>query len=98
MQQKDAVRADGKVVVHFRHTGDAPILKTSKFKLPGTAKFSTAAQMLRKHLSLPDSTPLFLYCQSAFAPPPDELLSDVASCFHVDGVLVLNYATIQAWG
>ena len=94
----EAVRSDGKVVVHFRHTGSAPILKTNKFKLPADAKFSTAATMLRKHLSLPDNEPLFLYCQTAFAPPPDELLADVAECFHVDGVLVLNYATIPAWG
>ena len=25
----------------------------------------------------------FLYCNSAFAPPPDELVSDVATCFSV---------------
>lgn len=40
----------------------------------------------------------FLYCNSAFAPPPDELVSDVAQCFHVEGVLVLNYCCTPAWG
>jgi hypothetical protein len=40
----------------------------------------------------------FLYCNSAFAPPPDEKLADVASCFHVDGILILNYCTTPAWG
>ena len=40
----------------------------------------------------------FLYCNSAFAPPPDELVSDVAECFHVEGVLVLNYCLTPAWG
>ena len=30
--------------------------------------------------------------------PPDELVSDVAECFHVEGVLVLNYCLTPAWG
>ena len=34
----------------------------------------------------------------AFAPPPDELVSDVAQCFHSEGVLVLNYCCTPAWG
>jgi ubiquitin-like protein ATG12 len=98
-QRAAAVGSDNKVVVQFKNTGDAPILKTSKFKLPATAKFSTAAQHLRKLLSLADSEPLFLYCQCAFAPSPDELLSDVAECFaDNNGVLLVNYATIPAWG
>ena len=93
-----AVTSDNKVVVQFKNTGDAPILKTSKFKLPADAKFSTAAQHLRKLLSLGDSEPLFLYCHSAFAPPPDELVADVAACFHTNGTLVLNYSLQPAWG
>ena len=89
---------DGKVVVHFRHTGGAPILKQQKFKVPADARFSTVTALLRSHLRLKDEDPLFLYCNSAFAPPPDELVSDVASCFHVDGVLMLNYCITPAWG
>ena len=43
--------------------------------------------------------PQFLYCSSAFAPPPDERLSDVKACFaHSDGVLILNYCLQPAWG
>ena len=40
----------------------------------------------------------FLYCCSAFAPPPDELVGDVAACFAADGVLTLNYCMTPAWG
>ncbi len=47
-----AVRDDGKVVVHFQHTGDAPILKEKKFKVPADARFSTIATLLRSKLRL----------------------------------------------
>ena len=120
---------DGKVVVSFKHTGDAPILKQTKFKVPANAPFQTVSALLRRTLGLQPSDPLvrrapnlartrtralcpaadrrlraravcrqFLYCNSAFAPPPDELVSDVAQCFHVEGVLVLNYCCTPAWG
>jgi len=112
---------DGKVIVNFKHTGDAPILRTTKFKVPADAPFQTVTALLRKALGLQAQDPLvcarpqhrvptaalcshapkrrqFLYCNSAFAPPPDELVSDVAECFHVEGVLVLNYCLTPAWG
>ena len=112
---------DGKVIVNFKHTGDAPILRTAKFKVPADAPFHTVTALLRKALGLQAQDPLvcarpphacplprsaqprpncrqFLYCNSAFAPPPDELVSDVAECFHVEGVLVLNYCLTPAWG
>ena len=95
---KDAVREDGKVIVHFRNAGGAPVLAQQKFKLPANAKFEVAAQLLRSKLGLAAEDSLFLYCNSAFAPPPDELIHDVAQCFHVGGVLVLNYCTTPAWG
>ena len=95
---KPPVGPDGKVVVSFRHAGDAPILKQSKFKLLADVKFCTVVELLRGHLKLQPSDSLFLFCNSAFAPPPDEILGDVARCFHVDGVLILNYCTTPAWG
>ena len=44
--------------------------------------------------------PQFVYCQSAFAPPPDERMSDVKACFaqNTDGVLILHYCLQPAWG
>ena len=32
---------------------------------------------------------------AAFAPSPDELIADVAKCFHVDGVLNISWNTDQ---
>ena len=84
---------DGKVIVNFKHTGDAPILRTAKFKVPADAPFHTVTALLRKALGLQAQDPLvcarpphacplprsaqprpncrqFLYCNSAFAPPP----------------------------
>lgn len=94
-----AVTSDNKVIIQFKNTGDAPILMTTKFRLPAYAKLSAAAQHLRRLLDLTDSEALFLYCQCAFAPSPDELLCDVAECFaDKKGVLLMNYATSPAWG
>ena len=88
-----------KVVVHFKNTGPAPILKSNRFKLPADANFLTVTRHLRSLLCLSASEPLFLYCQCAFAPSPNEMLSDVADCFaDKNGVLLVNYATIPAWG
>ena len=63
------VREDGKVVVHFRHTGSAPILRQQKFKVPSDARFSTVTTLLRKQLGMtPDNSlvrsstlPLFFF-------------------------------------
>ena len=60
-----AVR-DGKVIVHFRHTGSAPILKNQKFKVPADARFSTVTTLLRSHLRLSNDDPLVRpHCCSA---------------------------------
>ena len=92
------IREDGKVVVHFRHVGAAPVLAQQKFKLPAAAKVEVATQLLRSKLGFAADAPLFLYCNSSFAPPPDELIMDTATCFHVGGVLILNYSVTPAWG
>ena len=93
-----AIREDNKVVVHFRHAGNAPILKQSKFKLPADIRFHVVTETLRAHLRLAKEDSLFLYCNSAFAPAPGLALGDIAQCFHVDGTLVLNYCCTPAWG
>ena len=61
-------------------------------------RFAVVGDLLRQQLGLAPAESLFLYCNSAFAPPPDELVRDVAQCFAVEGVLVLNYCTTPAWG
>ena len=70
-----AVR-DGKVIVHFRHTGSAPILKNQKFKVPADARFSTVITLLRSHLRLSNDDPLVRpHCRSA-----RQALSDSSVC------------------
>ncbi|XP_050285302.1 ubiquitin-like protein ATG12 isoform X1 [Quercus robur] len=63
-----------KVVVHLRATGDAPILKQAKFKIPGTDKFAKVIDFLRRQLH---RETLFVYVNSAFSPNPDELVIDL---------------------
>jgi|Transcript_52331 ubiquitin-like protein ATG12 len=94
---KEVIR-DDKVVVNFRHTPGVPMLQQSKFKFPASSKISTVASKLRLQLGITTETSLMLFCNSSFAPPPDALLGDVARCFHVDGVLELNYCSTPAWG
>ncbi|KAF7843588.1 ubiquitin-like protein ATG12 [Senna tora] len=101
-----------KVVVHLRATGDAPILKQAKFKIPGTDKFAKVIDFLRRQLH---RETLFVYVNSAFSPNPDEavidLYNNIASLicvclvaflviqnFGIDGKLVVNYACSMAWG
>ena len=50
--ERTAIREDNKVVVSFRHAGNAPILKQSKFKLPADVRFQAVTETLRSHLRM----------------------------------------------
>ncbi|KAG6545040.1 hypothetical protein Mapa_013734 [Marchantia paleacea] len=84
-----------KVVVLFRATGDAPILKQNKFKIGGSEKFVKVIDFLRKQLH---RETVFVYINSAFSPNPDEYVMDLFENFGIDGKLVVNYACSMAWG
>ncbi|KAG5100646.1 hypothetical protein JHK82_045698 [Glycine max] len=73
-----------KVVVHLRATGDAPILKQSKFKIAGTDKFAKVIDFLRRQLH---RETLFVYINSAFSPNPDELVIDLFNCVNMSNWL-----------
>ncbi|GBG82005.1 hypothetical protein CBR_g34185 [Chara braunii] len=73
------------VVVLFKATGDAPILKQNKFKIGASEKFVKVIEFLRKQLH---RETLFLYINSAFSPNPDELVGDLFDNFGIDGKLV----------
>eukprot|EP00240_Pyramimonas_obovata_P011397 CAMPEP_0118922732 /NCGR_PEP_ID=MMETSP1169-20130426/1560_1 /TAXON_ID=36882 /ORGANISM="Pyramimonas obovata, Strain CCMP722" /LENGTH=133 /DNA_ID=CAMNT_0006863651 /DNA_START=383 /DNA_END=784 /DNA_ORIENTATION=+ len=88
-------RSTGSVVVLFKATGGAPILKQSKFKIQGSEKFSKAVDFLRKLIHR-DS--LFVYLNSAFAPSMDELISTLYESYGLEGKLVVNYSITPAWG
>ncbi|KAJ7555768.1 hypothetical protein O6H91_05G054300 [Diphasiastrum complanatum] len=83
------------VVILFRATGDAPILKQSKFKIAAAEKFAKVIDFLRKQLH---RETVFVYINSAFSPNPDEVVADLFENFGIDGKLVVNYACSMAWG
>mmetsp|Transcript_42453 Transcript_42453/g.81133 ORF Transcript_42453/g.81133 Transcript_42453/m.81133 type:complete len:125 (-) Transcript_42453:93-467(-) len=83
------------VVVMFKATGGAPILKQSKFKIQGSEKFSKVVEFVCKLLHR-DS--VFVYLNSAFTPSMDELVSTLFEGFGIDGKLVVNYSVTPAWG
>lgn len=84
---------DEKVKVHFVAVGSAPIMKKTKFLIGSQQRFSSVTTFLRKMLKLDNSgSSLFLYCNSAFAPGPDELVADLRDCFNIRGELVIHYA------
>jgi ubiquitin-like protein ATG12 len=86
-----------KVKVHFVAVGSAPIMKKTKFQIDADQRFAAVTSFLRKMLKLKGSS-LFLYCNSAFVPAPDELVGDLNDCFSVRGELVIHYSLQEAWG
>jgi ubiquitin-like protein ATG12 len=88
----------GKVVIFFKHTGNAPELRQKKFKLMATASFQSVIDFLRKQLKCKPTDPLFLFVNASFQPSPDEIVADLFKCFHINGKLIVNYATTPAWG
>jgi ubiquitin-like protein ATG12 len=88
-----------KVKVHFVAVGSAPLMKKTKFQISADQRFAAVISFLRKMLKLTDSgSSLFLYCNSAFMPSPDELLRDLNECFSIRGELVIHYSLQEAWG
>jgi len=88
-------RAEGKVVILLKATGEAPKLKQDKYKVSAADKFGKVIDFLRNQLHRES---IFVYINSSFAPSPDELIADLFNLFGVNGRLVVNYAFTQAWG
>ncbi len=87
-----------KVIIRLKAIGSAPILKHQVFKLSSTNTFSRVVQFIKKELGLKEQDGLFLYCNSAFIPQPDEILGDLDRLHGVEGQLVINYALNPAFG
>jgi len=92
------VPAGLKVLVNFRATGSAPIMKKTKFTLSASHRFGMVIEWLRKTLHLKAADPLFVFCNQAFAPNPDSSMHDLFQCYQVQNELVINYAVQEAWG
>ena len=86
-----------KVKVHFVPVGSAPIMKKTKFQIAANQRFAAVHAFLKKILKL-NGDSLFLYCNSAFCPGPDELVGDLNECFSKRGELVIHYSLQEAWG
>ncbi|MBW0474824.1 hypothetical protein O181_014539 [Austropuccinia psidii MF-1] len=85
----------GKVVVRFKATGSAPIMKQNFFKITASNRFQTVIAFLRKELALKPADPVFLYVNSSFSPAPDETVSNLFKCFSTDGHLIVNYRSAR---
>lgn len=75
-----------KVVLELKAVGDAPRLKSNKFKIQRGKSFAEAQSLLRRQLQLSDGDSLFLYCSSSFRPNLSDSIGDLfdvsqTSCF-----------------
>ncbi|THH30961.1 hypothetical protein EUX98_g3212 [Antrodiella citrinella] len=87
-----------KVVVRFKAVGNAPIMKQNLYKITASNRFQAVIQFLRKELGWKAGEPLFTYINLAFAPAPDDTVSNLFKSFATEGHLIVNYSTTAAWG
>ncbi|KNZ51933.1 hypothetical protein VP01_375g6 [Puccinia sorghi] len=83
------------VVVRFKATGSAPIMKQNFFKITSSNRFQAVIAFLRKELGLKPTDPVFLYINSSFSPAPDETVANLFKCFSTDGHLIVNYRFVD---
>eukprot|EP00937_MAST-01D_sp_MAST-1D-sp2_P007243 g7243.t1 len=98
MSKPEVATAPTKVRIHLRPVGGAPIMKKNKFLVRGEDTFLAVQKFLHKMLRIKEGEPLFLFCNSAFAPAPDEEIRSLFECFQVNNELVINYQIAGAWG
>jgi len=82
------------VVVLFRATGDAPILKHPKVKISGDQKIGKVIEFLKRQLK---KETLFVYVNSAFALPPTKSLLTLFRNFSTDGKQLVVNVTPSLW-
>lgn len=95
-----AASSSDRVKVHFVAVGNAPIMRKTKFQIGADQSFAEVQVNLSKMLrnTAATNSPLFLYCNAAFVPSPEERLGDLRDCFAVRGELVIHYSLQEAWG
>ena len=84
-----------KIKVHLVAVGSAPIFKKTKFQIGADQRFASVIQFVQKMLKV---NTVFLYCNSAFVPAPDQRVGDLAACLAVRDELVVHYSLQEAWG
>ncbi|KAK2189712.1 hypothetical protein NP493_99g05073 [Ridgeia piscesae] len=88
----------GKVDILFKATGNAPIMKKSKWSVEETKPVAAMVDFIRRYLKTDTQQSIFIYVNQSFAPSPDVALGVLFECFGSDGKLVLHYCMTQAWG
>ena len=86
-----------KIIIRFISVG-AATLKSPFVKIKETETFQVVINYLRKQLKIKPGEGLFLYINSAFAPAPDEVISNLYKCFGNEGKLLVSYSNQAAWG
>ncbi|KAL8290019.1 hypothetical protein RQP46_002958 [Phenoliferia psychrophenolica] len=71
------VKDASKVVVRFKATGNAPIMKQNFYKITASNRFQTVIAFLRKELGWKQSDALFLYINASFSPAPDDSVANL---------------------
>jgi len=100
-----------KYIIHFRPIGDAPQLRQYKYKIAGSARWTTVNQFLAKFLwgntSVSNSSSttadtnnhtLYLYVNGSFMPSSHQLVYYLFSCFAVNNELIVHYAIRDVYG
>ncbi|TCD65316.1 hypothetical protein EIP91_002802 [Steccherinum ochraceum] len=101
-------RDPSKVIVRFKAVGNAPIMKQNDYTITASHRFQAVIMFLRKELRWKAGDPLFTYVNLAFAPAPDDTVSNLSAdklimymylqSFATGQRLIVNYSTTAAWG
>ncbi|KAH9831366.1 autophagy protein 12 [Rhodofomes roseus] len=86
------------VPIFFKAVGNAPIMKQNLYKINALNPFRAVIRFLRKQLGWKAQEPLFTYINLAFAPAPDDTVTNLFKSFATEGRLIVNYSTTAAWG
>lgn len=87
-----------KIEVLFKNTGNAPIMKRSKWNVRVSSTVFDTVNFIRKYLKIDPSQSIFIYVNQSFAPPLDQTIQNLFDCYESDKKLVLYYSITQAWG
>jgi ubiquitin-like protein ATG12 len=90
--------APRRVVILFKATGDAPILKQNKVRVRADAAFADVVAHLNKLLKMPSASSSFTYLGASFTPDYAQRVGALCDAYGDGRQLVVFYSTTPAWG
>lgn len=90
--------APRRVVILFKATGDAPILKQNKVRVRADAAFADVVAHLNKLLKTPSASSSFTYLGASFTPDYAQRVGALCDAYGDGRQLVVFYSTTPAWG